>query len=489
MWSPRELPFDLLPPILARLADRRDWHACALVSKTFNRVATPLLYRKLDSRVLSKSTLSHPCTTLLARPELAQYVRHVTETRAVHRALLPDNPNITREALTALSLCTNIYSLTWADDTAYTTTVSPLLDLIAVLPSLPLRDLTIRTHSDLGEDVWRELTNLSGLKRVSIWCMEGPPRVLQGWSEHLGPTLTHLELGVSSFSLTPSSYLLMQLPLLQDLRLKGAPAAAIPTILSYLPNLHTLDTEYLQLSPNSAIRPPQTSHLPHPFPSLRRLTVRTTSADSMGPPRLFPWIHALVPNSCLRSLTLQVFTNSGHINIPTTFILELARVHGKTMQEFLVGESLMTLNDIECVCHKMLGLESLACAIACPDTESIAHVISSAAKLRSLKLQVHWLPSNDHNFHNPSYGRNGYRSYGSEGRFGHGYRISPKATIEDARSLMLRSEDSVLRTVGFGGIVYMGKWVLEYDDDGRSSRRFEVVEDVTQGSRSPRWNT
>ena len=29
--------------------------------------------------------------------------------------------------------------------------------------------------------------------------MEGPPRVLQGWSDKLGDTLTHLELEVSPF--------------------------------------------------------------------------------------------------------------------------------------------------------------------------------------------------------------------------------------------------------------------------------------------------
>jgi F-box-like len=49
-----DLPLDILPPILAHLSDRRDWHACALVSRIFNRIATPLLYRTLDSRVISK---------------------------------------------------------------------------------------------------------------------------------------------------------------------------------------------------------------------------------------------------------------------------------------------------------------------------------------------------------------------------------------------------------------------------------------------------
>lgn len=53
----QDLPYDILPPILAQLSDRRDWHACALVSKVFNRAATPLLYRTLDSRVVSKVSI------------------------------------------------------------------------------------------------------------------------------------------------------------------------------------------------------------------------------------------------------------------------------------------------------------------------------------------------------------------------------------------------------------------------------------------------
>ena len=50
----QNLPLDILPPIIGQLTDRKDWHACALVSKAFNRIATPLLYRTLDSRIISK---------------------------------------------------------------------------------------------------------------------------------------------------------------------------------------------------------------------------------------------------------------------------------------------------------------------------------------------------------------------------------------------------------------------------------------------------
>lgn len=50
----QDLPYDVLPSILSQLTDRRDWHACALVNKAFGRIATPLLYRTLDSRIISK---------------------------------------------------------------------------------------------------------------------------------------------------------------------------------------------------------------------------------------------------------------------------------------------------------------------------------------------------------------------------------------------------------------------------------------------------
>ena len=66
-----------------------------------------------------------------------------------------------------------------------------------VLRELPITELTIRSYVGLSEEAWSELIKITGLKKLSLWCMEGQPRVLQGWSERLGNTLTHLELGVS----------------------------------------------------------------------------------------------------------------------------------------------------------------------------------------------------------------------------------------------------------------------------------------------------
>src|SRR6266702_887999 len=70
------------------------------------------------------------------------------------------------------------------------------LSFLDVLRGLPLRAITLRTYSDLGEDAWTLLNTFTNLQKVEIWSMNGPPRVLQGWAPLLGGTLTELELGV-----------------------------------------------------------------------------------------------------------------------------------------------------------------------------------------------------------------------------------------------------------------------------------------------------
>jgi hypothetical protein len=103
-------------------------------------------------------------------------------------------PTVTEAVLKALSLCENLYSFTWVDDTSALPTV--FLSFLKILRDLPLRALTLRTYSDPGEDAWAFLNTMPDLQKVAIWCMNGPPRVLQGWAPLLGSTLTELELGV-----------------------------------------------------------------------------------------------------------------------------------------------------------------------------------------------------------------------------------------------------------------------------------------------------
>lgn len=140
--------------------------------------------RRRDLRLLSFrfclfafswSNTAHPRLTVLG-------VLHVTY------------PAVTLAVLKALSLCENLYSFTWVDDTSALPTV--FQSFLKILRDLPLRALTLRTYSDPGEDAWAFLNTIPDLQKVAIWCMNGPPRVLQGWAPLLGSTLTELELGV-----------------------------------------------------------------------------------------------------------------------------------------------------------------------------------------------------------------------------------------------------------------------------------------------------
>lgn len=282
----------------------------------------------------------------------------------------------------ALRLCVNLQSFSWTDDSAHGASNDyDLLAYLDILQQLPrLQEFTIHTYVGLSEPVWSKLKEFSSLRKVAIWCMEGQPRILQGWSEKLGDTLTHLELGVSGLSphwyasshmtdLTslhlpqrcagvPASILvsvLSHLTHLRALRLKGAPSSAILEILAILPSLVSLDTEYLGHG--------RSKYADEPLASLRELTVRTSSVDVQGPQQLWPWIRTLVPRPSLESFTLNAFSTLGEACVPRRFILDLAATHRNTLRCLTVNSAQLTLEDIECVCTMFPMLEVLACSI------------------------------------------------------------------------------------------------------------------------------
>jgi hypothetical protein len=165
---------------------------------------------------------------------------------------------------------------------------------------------------------------------------------------------------------------LSQVPLLQELRLRGVPSAAIPSLLTYLPNLITLDVEFL----GSGLY--RSSNMP--LPRLRNLTVRTSSIDSMGPQKLWFWIRQLSPYPSLESFTLNAFSVQGHVIIPQSFIMDLASTHKATLREFMVNTTQLTLEDIKYLCRTFPGLEHLTCSVASP------HVVCSGpAELKTVR--------------------------------------------------------------------------------------------------------
>lgn len=109
---------------------------------------------------------------------------------------LRSDPRMAQEITAALGLCTNLASATWLDyDKGAEMVFMPVLK---VLMTLPLKKFSICTEFDVGDKAWTLLNSKAGIRQLSVWSLErARPRVLQGWAEQLGPTLTHLELGVS----------------------------------------------------------------------------------------------------------------------------------------------------------------------------------------------------------------------------------------------------------------------------------------------------
>jgi hypothetical protein len=155
----------------------------------------------------------------------------------------------------------------------------------------------------------------------------------------------------------------MKLPHLRILRLRGVPGSALPELLTWLPDLNTLDAEYI----GSGI-----SKMPtRPLPVLRDLTIRTMSMQIDGPQQLWSWICGLVAHpQAVDSFNLSTFSVQGRISIPGRFILNIAQLHGRTLRVWRAETAQMTLEDVRYICTMFSALEELVCCVASTDSVS-----------------------------------------------------------------------------------------------------------------------
>lgn len=160
--------------------------------------------------------------------------------------------------------------------------------------------------------------------------------------------------------------MISQLPKLESLLLKGALAFSVASILGLLPNLKHLDTEYIPSGSFRAYSRSLGEARDDPRPPLTTLTIRTSSNDFQGPRMLWAWILENIPGpqASLEVLRLHAFiTIMNHLEVPRTFILGLARIHGPTLKQFAVRSAQLTLTDIECLCSMFPQLEYIESSV------------------------------------------------------------------------------------------------------------------------------
>lgn len=170
------------------------------------------------------------------------------------------------------------------------------------------------------------------------------------------------------------------------MRIKGAPAAAVPHILAQLPCLRELDTDYNVTG--GRILPPKAAGSGRKWPRLEMLTFRTSSVDVGGPTGFWQWARVLADlesaiehnlgvnhnpspstdpqksRASLRVLRLHSFSSLGDIAVPEQFIRFLFETHGPTLVEFACGTTLLSRSDVERMCKDFPRLKEISCSIA-----------------------------------------------------------------------------------------------------------------------------
>lgn len=165
---------------------------------------------------------------------------------------------------------------------------------------------------------------------------------------------------------------LSRLSRLQDLRLKGVRASAIPIILGFLPNLQSLDTEYNPMKSASYVVQDDMPSLRQAnsfsgriaSPILRHVTVRTSCVGSCY---FWKWILDLLPHPGLETFRLCAFSMNADAVIPSTFVVDLATKHRSTLKRVMVGNCHLTLADIQFLCSRAPSLEALEFSLSSPD--------------------------------------------------------------------------------------------------------------------------
>lgn len=205
-----------------------------------------------------------------------------------------------------------------------------------------------------------------------------------------------------------------QLPLLRQLRLKGATSSAVSHIVARLPLLELLDTEYIAPSHTSSTYadlhalPASLLDASTEFPRLRSLTIRTfsiSSALSLRPQEedatteehLWSWILSLVPTRSLRSFALNAFSTHGILWIPRSFVERMTEeAHVVTppnddgpslgnnyrrecpqigLETWEIKGGWMIVEDLELLCARAGALKAVSCAVEIADIVGFLHLL------------------------------------------------------------------------------------------------------------------
>ncbi|KAJ2933813.1 hypothetical protein H1R20_g3261, partial [Candolleomyces eurysporus] len=411
-----DLPIDLLPCVLSFVVKANHLAAAAVVDKTWNVFATPLLYERVSIYSWHKegkvkvlqlfSTLGNHLhlakhvrrlgTQLTGPPLLQRFILSaLTEIRDFPKAILNSEGDIPELVLKGLKNCRNLHSCTWTRDGSLSSEI-----LGALSSASELRELEFNGHSQ-GQYDPRMLCQFKALSKISV-IMPSSAVIsqLRSMFEVSGYHLRHLTVICKSSPVINDDVLesmASSLTNLEQFYVTGCPKVTergvSAIISSSQPGLRALGLE--SVSPRFNISTFARHYAnTEALNNLRSitLTISRSLADVEG------WTKAvlhLLSSSPLERF--QIYATSSDVTVQhkstgllestmATFWANIVAVHGHRLRRFSVHRMPISLASIHAICSRCPNLEELFLVAEPRSLDVLPSSFSRAPKLRTIHI-------------------------------------------------------------------------------------------------------
>lgn len=154
---------------------------------------------------------------------------------------------------------------------------------------------------------------------------------------------------------------------LRFLRLRTLPSNLILHVISLLPALRTLDTDFHPVSGSVHY-----SIKPESMPLLESLTIHASFMEKGAVWGLWQWIEMIAPKCSLRRFTLHSRLSPTEESVPRAFVFFLARIHGEVLTHFQTQSNPISIDDVTYLCDQCPMLQNLLCLIATSSFDSVS---------------------------------------------------------------------------------------------------------------------
>ncbi|KAH7883024.1 hypothetical protein F5I97DRAFT_1901313 [Phlebopus sp. FC_14] len=383
------VPPELLPIIFDFVLRPQHLSSLCLVNRTFNRFATPFLYRRLFIFAWYtdvKSRLFLLFRTLAESTHLARHVQRLaiqSFPKALSSAGFSDLLDLCARGIRN---CVNLRSCAWTRDGSLHSTV---LESLRDCPQL--QELEINGNSSEYDPAI--LTQFDRLNKISLIMPSAQVLgVLPSWISMTGVTLKSLNIICKASTLVTDGFLERLSPhlaSLQHLSIVGCPKVTqvgIAVVASANQNgLVGINLEGLSQAFSMSAFKNSIMHTQ----AFRQLRSVTLTAHIQVP--LSDWsrdVDELLSSSPLESFSVYSTTTSTGGRIPDDFWRSLVHTHGRRLKCFSIHRMPIGVPALELICSQCPLLEQLFVVVGQRELDVAARAFALARNLRTLHIKL-----------------------------------------------------------------------------------------------------